>query len=387
MDILNSILGLTDKIGQIKDSLDKDAIKKKHDVRRRFYTLLLDYINGPGAASPNNFFSWYSERLDERMRMSPQWLSGYYRLSRTKNESGFRQFLDDCDRRSQSESKFTEIIKAWIPDDEHRIIASTSSSDITEVVEMAIGMCEEKDRTQKQIRANVIGNMPLLGMGFMLHWVIFSFIYQGFVTPGFQESTLWNDMSLVEQNYVRYVWITNNYLYVIGVIIAITVGFSWSIKNWHQRGVFIREHYLDYLPPYSLAKVNEQYSILIIISSFMRSGKSFSESLMQVRNGASKYVQYQVDKILDNDTEKASVAINTFYLGNFGSDVRERAGYIPMDQAIATLLPRMQLEKQEKFDRIIKITLSLSFKPIMYISLGYAIVPVFITIFDSLPTN
>jgi hypothetical protein len=385
MDILNSIVNIANTVSGLSEKLAKDAVRKKHVIRRRFYTLLIDYLQAPGNNSPSNFFSWYMERLDERMRMSPQWLDFYYKVTKQKNEASFRKFLQSCDDAAASEPNIINVIEPWLPDDEHRIIASSSSADITKVIKIALEMCEEKEQTQKQVRNALLSNFPIIGMGFFFHWILYSFVYTSFIIPGFADNTPWEEMNLLEQNYVRYDWILNNYFYVIAAVVLVWMAFSWSIKNWNGTGVFIREHYIDYLPPYSLAKVNDQYNILLIISSFMRSGKSFPESLYQAKQGATPYIQYQVNKIIENDTVQAHVALNSFYLGMMGSDIRERANNVSLEKSISTQLPRMQEEKRERFNRIIGITMMLSFKPVIYLSLGASIVPLFITIYDSLP--
>jgi hypothetical protein len=385
MDIIDTITAVGEKLSNIQEHFAKDAIKKKHTIRRRFYTLLLDYLESPGASSPNDFFAWYLDRLDERMKMAPQWQSAYFNLTKTKNEASFRKFLNSCLESTSEKTDFIDIIKPWLPDDEYRIIASTTSSDIEKVVRIAIEMCEEKNSIQQQIKTAVFSNIPIMGIGFFFHWVLYSFVYTSFITPGIEDRLSWEEMNLLQQNYMRYEWFIANYHYVIMALVAIGMAISWSIKNWHKRAVFFREQYIDYIPPYSLSKVNEQYNILMIIASFMRSGKSFAESLNQVREGASKYVQYQVDKIIMNDTVQAHISLNTFYLGMLGSDIRERAQHISLEKAISGLLPEMKKEKNQRFDRIVKITMMLTFKPVIYLSLAASIVPVFINIYESLP--
>lgn len=384
MDILGLMMGFVKKTQAISDGLKKDAFKSKHRNRMRFYELLIGYINSPDSSSPANFFDWYTERLDERMKTTPQWLSLWYKLTKSKSEGGFRAFLTDCSIRSNTESKFVEILKPWIPSDEYRIIASSPTADITESLRTAIDISKEKEGTQKQVHGAFFSNIPIIGIGFFFHWVIYSFVYQSFITPGFENHKLWEDMTMLEQNFIRYEWIIANYLYLIVGLVAIVYGLSWSIKNWSSRFVFLREHYIDYIPPYSLSKLNEQYNILMILSSFMKSGASFPDSLDKVKEGGSPYVQYQVDKIL-NTPKQAHIAINTLFLGDYGSDIRDRGNHISLELAITDLLPGIQESKREKFDRIVSITSMLSFKPVIYGSLGFAIVPLFISIFDSLP--
>ncbi len=385
MDLLNGIVTGVEKIKGLQQGLAKDAFAKKHKARKKFYVLLLDYLNSPGSKSPNNFFQWYVDRLDERMKMAPQWKGVWFSVTKTKNDAGFRGFLENCIERADSEADFKKVIEPWVPDDEYRIIASSTSSDISEVVKIAIDLCDEKEATQKQIHGAIFANIPTIGIGLFFHWIIYTFVYTSFITPGFADSKTWEEMDMLEQNYMRYDWVINNYPFVIAGLIGTVMFLRWSIRSWTNRGIFVREHYIDYLPPYSLVKVNEQYNILMIIASFMRSGKSFAESLEQARKGASPYVQYQVDKIINNDTEQVHVAINTFYLGDYGSDVRERAAHVALDKAIDGLLPAMKESKRERFERIVSVTTMLSFKPIIYGSLAGGIVPLFISIFQSLP--
>lgn len=385
MEIVEKLIETIESVQTSLSYMQKDAIKKKPLIRIRFYTILIDYINSPGVSSPNNFFSWYLERLDDRMELMQPSILFMMKLFKKKNEAGFRKFLEDCNEKTTEDGTFFDYIRDWIPDDEYRILTSSSASDMTPVLKMVIEMCEDKAFTQKQIMESITGNIPIVIVGLVMHWVLFSFLYGNVTTPGFEERTTWEAMTIVERNYLRYTWISSNFVYVIIGLVAIVAAFKWSIKNWSNRLIFIREKYIDFLPPYSLARVSEQYNILMILSSFLKSGSSFSESLKEVKKGGSPYVQYQVQKILDRDDIKANDALGSFYLGSFGADVRERANHIPLERAISDLLPRIKIEKRENFDKIVKITLMVSFKPLIYFSLGYSVVPVLFGIFDSLP--
>lgn len=391
MDIVEKIqFGLqaaTNSLAKVNDSFAKDAVKKKHTIRIRFYGLVKGYINSPGSESPNAFFDWYLEQLDKRMECRPQWAQAYFKVSGQKNEQSLRSFLEKCRNELTEKPSFTEVIKEWVPQDEYQIIASTSSSDISDVLDLAVEMAEEKQTTSEQIKGAIFSNLPLILIGVFFHWFIYSFIYKSFVTPGFAERKIWEDMTIVEQNYMIYEWFMNtgNLVLFIAVLVAVGVAIGWSIKNWHKRGVFIREHYIDYLPPYSLSKINSQYNILMVINNFMKSGKSFGDSVEKVLEGASPYVRMQVSKIISNSSAKANDAINIFYLGEYGSDVQERGNHIPLEQAIDSLLPAIKKSKSEKFDKTVKISMMVTFKPLIYLSFGYALIPVLMQIFTSLP--
>lgn len=385
MSWIDNILELKERLSSASQKMQVNTFKTKHMMRRRFYTLLLDYINAPGVSSPADFFDWYIGRLDERMRLSPQWLKAFYGLTKAKNEPAYRSFMQYGSEKSRSEPDFTKVLKEWLPDDEYRVLSSGTTADISGELRIVIEMCDEKQAIQQQFHNAIFANIITVMMGVAGHWILYSFIYQSFVTPGFQKSKTWDQMSMVEQNYMRYEWVFNNYLLVIAIVFALSMFLKWSIKHWHKKAVFFREHYIDYIPPYSLSKVNEQYNILMLTSSFMRSGRSFAESLEMVREGSGPYIRRQIDKILNNSTEQSHIAINTFYMGDYGSDIRDRANYVPLGQSIESLLPGIKLSKTARFQRIVNVTLLLTFKPLVYGSLALSLVPLVMQILDNIP--
>tara|TARA_Y100000310_G_scaffold326170_1_gene390709 strand:- start:1082 stop:2248 length:1167 start_codon:yes stop_codon:yes gene_type:complete len=387
MDIISIAIGAIDRLKKVNETFAKDSMKKKHANRKRFYSLLYGYINSSGDRKPIEFFDWYIDRLDEKMEIAPQWLSFWYKISKTKNEAGLRSFLNDCSQRSRTETNFFKVIEPWLPEDEFRILSSSTLSDLSKVLKMAITMCEDKDDIQKQVHSAIFSNIPIIGIGVFFHYFIFTFIYQAFITPGFQEHKSPEKYTMLEENFIRYQWVIDNYIYVGIGIIALIMFLSWSVKNWGKRGMFFREHYIDYIPPYSLSKINNQYTVLMLLSNFYKSGKSFTDSLEEIKKGASPYLQYQLNKILGNSAVQAHLSLKTRYLGSLGGDVSDRASNESLDTAIDSLLPSMKEENTERFNRIIKVTMMMSFKPLIYGSLAFSIVPVFIDIFNSLPKD
>jgi len=382
---ISNVIG--DKLEEINDGFAKDAIRQKHKIRIRFYQLVIDYINSPGSETPNAFFEWYLEQLDKRIEKKPDWARAYYTITKQKNEPSFRKFLEKCRDDLVNKPMFVDVIKDWLPTDEHQIISSTSSSDITDVLNIAIDMANDKQDTSDQIMGAIFSNLPLIVIAGFFHWFIFSFVYKSFVTPGFEDRKIWAEMTTVEQNYVIYAWFMEptNVLIFIGCFVALGMALSWSIKNWNKHFIRLREHYIDYIPPYSLSKINSQYNILMIINNFMKSGKSFGDALDQVLVGASPYIKTQVMKIISNSGAKANDAISIFYLGEYGSSIQERGNHVPLQQAMDGLLPQIKKLKKERFEKTIKITMAISLKPMVYLSFGFSLVPLIAGIFASLP--
>jgi hypothetical protein len=386
MEIMGKVVDVLNAILNLRESIEKDTIAKKPKIRLRFYTILIDYLNSPGSKAPNDFFGWYQKMLDERMMVSPKWIQFLYQKLKMKNEAGFRAFLMDCEKRSGSEANFVENIKAWIPDDEYRIISSTTSSNIQGVLEEAIRICREKIEMQEQINKAITYSIPTILIGLVFHAVFYSLLYESFITPGFEENKVWADMSDLEHNYMFYQWVIGNYIYLLATITAFCLYISWTIKHWHKKGRALRTDFFDLLPPYSLVKNNEQYSMLLIISSYLNSGKNFHESLKQAKKGASPYVCSHIDSVIES-LEAANIAINIPYLGDFGSQIKERGAHINLGLAIKDLMPSIKEEKNRRFNRTIYMLTTFTVKPIVYLSLAYSIYPLFSTIFALIPKS
>lgn len=94
-------------------------------------------------------------------------------------------------------------------------------------------------------------------IGLFMYYVIFNFVYSLVVIFGFMDVKIWLEFMLVEKNYVVYIWIMENWLLCGVGFIGVFMFFKWSVKNWYNRFVFIREYYFDYLLFYLLVKINE----------------------------------------------------------------------------------------------------------------------------------
>lgn len=353
----------------------------KTDVTRRlrYYQLLRDYINSPGSTTAEAFFSWYPEQLDKRAEAGPIIAKTFRRITNSKSDASFRVFLEDGASRHESGEGLTSILQDWVPDDELRVLLASSSSDITSSLDVLIDICQDKINNAKQVADAIKSNLPLILIAFILHWILYSMLYTSFVSPSIvEEQKPFSEFSLLEQRYIQYHWISQikNALMASFALALIILFFNWSVKNWSQRGVRIREEFFDFLPPYSLSKINQQYQVLMVINNFFEAGSSFSEALTQAKKGSSPYVSYQIDKILANSSTKANEAINTLFFGELGSIIRERGEHVPLQQAIKALVPTMRKMKKEKFDRAISLSTMLTIKPIIYLSFAYAIFPI-----------
>lgn len=377
---------LKEKKNEISIKVQRNNFKTDTSRRLRYYVLLRDYINSPGATTAESFFKWYPRQLDLRMEKAPAISRGFFKLTNGKNEVSMRTFLDEGASRNDEGEGLVSILKDWIPDDELRVISASASSDITKALDVLIDMAQDKISNRKQITDAISANLPLIIITFILHYIIFTMLYTSFVSPGLVETLDHSKLTPIESNYLTYYWLTQplNATLTLAVIGALIFGLSWSVKNWHKRAVVLREEFFDFLPPWSLSKINQQYQVLMVINNFFDSGSSFQDALFQARKGANPYVQRQIDKIISNSSIPANEAINILFFGEMGSIIRERGEHVPLQQAIKSLVPTLKKIKKDKFERSIKIMAMTTIKPMAYFSLAWALWPIILYFVDLL---
>lgn len=382
MDPLDYLAKINSYIKKLKAAALRDSVKKKTPIRRRFYVTLKDFIQGAGNRPPHAYFSWYEKQLDTRMKVQPSWKKAYYRLTKTKSDQTFRSFLKACDRETSKTSDFFSIIKAWLPDDEFRILKSAQSSDIRREINLAIQVCEEKERSRQKIISIIKKNIPLFVIGFVIHTILYQFVYANFVSMSEIQGVSFFDLSLPEKNYVVYEFFLGNWLAILMALSAFFAFLAWSNKNWHKKGFNIRVNYFDFIPPYSISKIKEQYNFLMLLNSFIQSGKNFQDALDETAAGASPYVKRHIAEIKRQSTKAANEAINIPFLGEYGCDIRDRGENISLSEAISELLPDISRRKDEKMDAVVGISMWLTTKPLVYGTLGISAAGVVMSILE-----
>lgn len=385
---LNSMFNFNLKktISKLNEAKAKDEFKSKTEKRLRFYTLLHDYINSPGSGAPDSFFETYLLSLDRRAQKFPDWVKWIAKQMKSENEANLRSFLRICHQRHLIGDTFLDIIKPWLPEDEFRLLKASRSSDISEALSIVIDICHEKISARELVMSSVMKNIPLLMVAGIVHWVLFQFLYSTFVNEyNIQTYDSFSSLTWLEQNYIRYIWLYNYWWVVVGGVVATYFAFKLSMEHWHKKGVYIREQFVDYIPPYSLYKLTQQYQLILIVSSFMRSGASFSSALEQAREGAKPFVKMQINRILSDSATKAHIAFNIPFLGDAGNQIEERAKYVSLKKAMTSLLPRLQQEKKEKFEKGIGFMTLITVKPMVYGSLVYSFIPIVIELKSYIP--
>jgi type II secretory pathway component PulF len=381
MDILNTITDLMNSVSNLGEAAQKDAIRKKPLVRMKFYELVNDYQSAAGTRPLNDFFEWYIHQLDRRMDVAPQWLKSWYKITGAKNEKTLRAFLESC--HNSPSADFKEKIKDWIPADEYMILASQKKSDIRDGLKIVIDICQEKSESGKMIKTILISALPSLIFGIAFHSLLYGFIYGVFVRVS--ESDTWETMTSAERVYTIYQWIDANWGLLIVGIVGFVFALSWSVKKWDTRGMHLREHYIDYLPPYSLAKLTAQYNISSLTYNYLRCGLSDYDAMVEMQKGCTNYAAYQVDKMINQVNKKTTDSFFNTFMGEFGCDISERGQYVGLEEALGGLIEKMKEKRDAKFKRIISITLMLTLKPLIFISLGMSVYPLIMTVAAMIP--
>ncbi len=383
MDILNLVADMANKFNSISDAAMKDTIRKKPAIRKRFYLLVKDYQSAAGTRPLNDFFEWYLKQLDKRMEIAPQLPSLWYKYTNRKNDSSLRSFLEACHRSDIPD--FKEKIKEWIPNDEYMILASQKKSDITDGLDIVIGLCAEKEEAGKQIVAILSASLPTILIGLAFHSLLYGFIYPVFVN--ISENATWDGMTTAQKVLYTYETIAGNWPWIVGILFFLITFIAQSVKKWSKRGMFIRENYIDFIPPYSLSKLSSQYNIASLTYNYLRCGMPEFDAIMEVKRGSTNYVAYQIDKITSQVNVKMTDAFNTLYMGAPGCDIAERGQYVNLQESLKDLIGKMKEHRDEAYSKTINRTFKFTLKPIIFGSIGLAVLPLIFQIGAMIPDN
>ncbi|MEG3764891.1 hypothetical protein [Alteromonas sp. 14N.309.X.WAT.G.H12] len=381
MDILDVVADFANKLSNLGEAASKDTIRKKPAIRKRFYMLVKDYLSSSGTKPLNDFFEWYITQLDKRMEIAPQWQNVWYRLTRSKNSSNLRSFLEACHRSDNPD--FKEKIKDWIPQDEYMILASQQKSDITEGLLIVIDICEEKENTGKQAVKIFFAALPSLVTAAAMHTVLYKFVYPVFVRIDARDT--WDIMNAGQKVYFMYNWLSAYSIPLFIILAILTKLLFISVRNWSKRGMFFRENYIDCIPPYSLSKLKAQYNIVSLTYNYLRCGLSDFDAISEVKNGSDKYTAYQVGKITNQVNVKTTDAFNTLFMGDYGCDIAERGQYVNLQESLKELMGGMKERYVERVNVFNKILFTYFLNIVVYGSIAASIVPLIFAIGSMLP--
>jgi hypothetical protein len=383
MDFSNIKVYLKDKMERFKFSNLKEQFIKKHALRLRVYETMLDYMNSPSTKGDLGYFSWYTDQLDRRSNKSPLLARVYYSATKTKNDQSFRNFLNHCMTKVSVGDDMKTVLRDFMPDDEYNLYLSNTSSDQKPIITGLMTVCKDKMETSKMITSIISSNLFIIVFSGIVHTVLFNALYLSFLSGEiiYTDNVPDRDLTPLEQNYYRYMVIINYWYLFIGGTISFALFLKWSVKNWCNKGIQLREELFDFLPPYSINKVKTQYEIVMMIYYNLSSGKKWLESLELIKRLSSPYAKYQIDKIIRRTpNNKPNEALNIFYMGAAGDYIDSRSAGRNFVEVLEESVVTLQIAKMALIEKITDRIKKFVILPVVWGGIAFSAIPVFMHI-------
>jgi intein/homing endonuclease len=362
-----------------------ESFQKKNHLRLRFYTALLDYIQSTDSQNTNTFFSWYLERIDKRDGKTAHIIRLIQKVTKKKSDGKFRSFLGHCVADNGKGRDFATIIKPWLPLDEYQLLSANKSSDYSDVLGALIEIVKDKVDSGKLVTSAISSLAPTAIVIGIVHAVLAAVLYPSFITSSVIEGVPPSDreMTTLETRYMSYLTLIDNPILIASAFVVFFSVIYWSVGNWSKRGLFIREQYFDFLPPYSLSKINNQYQISLLIYHYMHAGVKWINALQAIQKISTPYVKQVVDQVIQRSVKrKPGEALNIFFMGETGDMIEDRAAKKELTSALEKILPTLREKKNEAFQNTVDLTAKVIFKPIAWGSAVYFLAPVLMHIFS-----
>jgi len=337
-------------------------------------------MNSPGTTGDLGYFAWYTDQLNRRSNKSPFIARLYYSLTKTKNDQTFRTFLTYCMSRISIGEDMKTVLRNFIPDDEYNLYLSNTASDQRPIIKGLMTVCKDKIETSKMISGIITSNLFTILFAVVVHLVIFNALYLSLL-PGeiiYTDNIPERELTAMEANYYRYLVLKDYWYFFAAGFIGIVVGLRWSITNWNNRAVQLREELFDFLPPYSINKVKIQYEIIMMLFYNLKSGKKWLESLELIKRLATPYAKFQIDKIIRRTpNHKPNEALNIFYMGTAGDYIDSRSAGRNFVEVLEESIISLQIAKMELIEGITGKVKKFVIAPIVWGSIAASAVPVF----------
>ena len=239
-------------------------------------------------------------------------------------------FLKEALRKVDEGYDNSEIFSdGWVTPNEEMLITSNSSGQMSDSLELAINLLEETSRIKKSI----IGKLIYPAILFIILFLImfgFSFYFIPILTD-FSDPSEWQGSQALL--YSLSTFIQNNAITIpmtLFVFVSVVLG---TMGVWNGR---VRE-YFDGFPPWSIYREFNAALFLISLSTMLKNGTTFINSLSNMFKTSSPYVRYQIGKMIEiaKKSEKDnSTALNTHLLGEVGDDIEDLARYGSFDKVL-----------------------------------------------------
>jgi len=232
-------------------------------------------------------------------------------------------FLKESLRKiNEGQSNIDIFMDGWVTSNEEMLIRSNEDGQLADSLDLAIDLLTKTNHIKKSVKSQLaypIGLFAaLMGIMYGFAWYFVPILLEiSDVEDWTSSQVLLYDISMFLQN--------NPLALPVGVfgtfsVIVATFGI-WTGK--------IREKFDSYIP-WSMYRDFNAALFLISLSTMMRNGTTFVNSLLEMRSASSKYVKKQIDDMLDvarKANEDNSTALNVHMMGEVGDDIEDLSRY------------------------------------------------------------
>lgn len=253
-------------------------------------------------------------------------------------------FLENVMNEMNEGKKFSDALRGWATPNEILIIsAGEESGEDVKALEQCVSLMEKLILMKKTIISASIYPGVLM---FALFGVIYGFA--NFMIPiltDFSDKETWDSSAQSLADFS--LWISNNVLLVIAVLIALFIGVKKSLGAFTGE---IRDKIVDRIPPYSIYKEIQSGLFLVSLSTLLKSGVPFKKSLEFIKRESPAYLENKVEEILDNvdNGMNEGEAMNTNFIGEVGDDIEDFSAGSTIESTLAKLGDQVVNEKLEK---------------------------------------
>jgi toxin co-regulated pilus biosynthesis protein E len=268
-------------------------------------------------------------------------------LNRIKNKKSVEaQFYQHVADELAAGSNIAEALQDWATPNEITIIsAGETAGDAAKGFREAVGLMEKLIEMKRVIVSSSIYPAFLM---VALFGIIYGFA--NFMVPILSDFSPMEQWPASAQDLgVFTMWVSENVIFVILAVAAFMFAVFKSLPN--LRGG-IRDKILDRIPPYSLYKEIQAGLFLSSLSTLMKSGMTFANSLEFIESESPPYVQDKILEIIDgtNEGKSEGEAMNIEFIGEIGDDIEDFSMGSDIGTAMAKLGDNIVKDKIRKIE-------------------------------------
>lgn len=198
--------------------------------------------------------------------------------------------ISDWVQRIASGDSFAKALNGWVPADEQNIISGGEQSGrVSETLINLVVVLNAKTKLKTTIVKAVTYPSIILSLSLMALAA-----FGGYNLPYYEEMVpgiVWHGMA--EKVSVVTTFFANYILWIAGLLIALAIGFSWSLNRWVD-GLRVK---LDHFGPWAIFSMLQGVSWLIAFASLIQAGVTVKDALKQTSIYASPWLKTRIDAI------------------------------------------------------------------------------------------